>query len=268
MREVRHFPALGQVRTVHVDADGTVWVGTYSRGIHRVQPGPAPALWAEPIDTTFDQAHGNLASGSDSVYAVPTSLGPLLHPERGDVRFDPIAQRFIPETHFQQAGQLISALGMGDAADGDAWGSANFSEAESLPLYGRFRGTAFEPAPTPVQESLGPIDGGPLLIEGAGADEIVWLKTIEGLIRLRPAALVAKPAAWSTQLTHFEAAGLDQPLAAASARFRYSRQPYAFAFQTAHLAPGAHVEYNSNPAIRSPSIRSNPRSPPRAAPSS
>jgi signal transduction histidine kinase/DNA-binding response OmpR family regulator len=245
VREVRHFPALGQVRTVHVDTDGTVWVGTSSRGIHRVQPGPAPALWAEPVIKTFDQAHGNLAGGSDSVYAVPTSLGPLFHTEGGQVRFDPATQRFVPETRFQKAGQLISALGMGDATDGDAWGSANFNEANSLPLYGRFRGTAFEPAPTPVQEALGPIDGGPVLIEGKGADEIVWLKTIEGLIRLRPAALVVEPATWSTQLTRFEAAGAAQPLAAVGARFRYSRQPYVFGFQASHLAPGAHVEYQT-----------------------
>ena len=245
VREVRHFPALGQVRTVHVDADGTVWLGTSSRGIHRVQPGPAPALWAEPVITTFDQAHGNLAGGSDSVFAVPTSFGPLFHTDGGHVRFDPATQRFIPETRFQQAGKPISAVGMGDAAAGDAWGSANFDEAKSLALYGRFRGAAFTPAPSAIQEALGPIDGGPVLIESTGADEVVWLKTIEGLIRLRPSALVAEPAAWSTQLTHFEAADAGQPLATAGARFRYSRHPYVFGFQAPHLAPGAHVEYQT-----------------------
>jgi len=245
MREVRHFPALGQVRTVHVDPDGTVWLGTSSRGVHRVQPGPAPTLWAEPVITTFDAAHGTLPGGNDSVYAVPTSFGPLFHTDAGQVRFDPAAQRFVPETRFQHLGQPISAIGMGAARAEEAWGSANFDVAHSLPLYGRLRGAAFEPLPAAVQEILGPIDGGPGLIEGEGDGEIVWLKTVEGLVRLRPSALVAGPADWSTQLTRFEAAGVTQPLTAAPASFRYSRQPYVFGAQAISLAPGARIEYQS-----------------------
>jgi signal transduction histidine kinase/CheY-like chemotaxis protein len=246
VREVRHFPALGQVRTVHVDPDGTVWLGTSSRGIHHLQPGPAPALWAEPVVTTFDTAHGTLPGGSDSVFAVPSSEGPLFHTDAGQVRYDPATQHFVPETRFQFNGQPISALGMGVVAGpGEAWGSANFDRVNSRPLYGRFLGTTFEAAPSAVQEALGPIDGGPGLVEGTGADETVWLKTVEGLIRLRPAALVASSAEWATQLTRFEAEGRIQPLVVTKAQFRYSRQPYVFGFQAPHLAPGAQVEYQS-----------------------
>jgi signal transduction histidine kinase/CheY-like chemotaxis protein len=244
VREIRHFPALGQVRTVHVDADGTVWLGTSSRGIHRVRPGPAPALWAEPVITTFDTAHG-LPGGSDSVFDVPTTFGPLFHTESGQVRFDRATERFVVETRFLFLGQPVSAFGMGAENSGEAWVSANFDRAGSLPLYGRLRGEVFEPAPCAVQEALGPIDGGPVLIEGAGDDAVVWLKTVEGLIRLRPAALVPSSPGWATRLTHLEADGGPQPLAGPAPRFPYSRRPYVFGFQAAALSAGAHVEYQS-----------------------
>jgi signal transduction histidine kinase/DNA-binding response OmpR family regulator len=245
-REVRHFPDLGQIRTVHVDAAGAVWLGTSSRGVHRLQPGPAPAPWAEPKITTFDTANGTLPGASDSVYAVDSPFGPVFHTESGLVRFDPAAQRLVPETRFRHGEEPVSSIGMSARAGGDTWGSVNFDREKSLPLYGRLRGAAFTPAPAPVHETLGPVDGGAVLVEGSGADETVWFKTVESLVRLRPAALVPARADWAAQLTRFEADGAPQPLASpARASFRASRRPYVFTFQAPHLAPGAQVEYQS-----------------------
>jgi len=168
VREARHFPDLGQVRSVQEDADGAVWLGTSTRGIHRIAPATGAEPWTNAIVTTFDTAHGTLPGQSDSVFALPSPFGLLFHTEAGQVRFDATAQRWLPEERFRFAGQPIAALGMGELHGADAWVSANLDREKSLPIFGHLRFTrdtaTLEPAPVAVQEALGPIDGDTRLV--------------------------------------------------------------------------------------------------------
>jgi signal transduction histidine kinase/DNA-binding response OmpR family regulator len=250
LHEVRHFPELGQVRDVIDDADGVVWIATSTRGIHRIVPAPGGDPWTGATVTTYDTAGGGLAGTSDSTLLLHTPFGLSFNTPSGHVRFDPAANRFVADERFRLGDRGIALFGITAVRGTEAWATANFGE-NAPPLFGRIEPTGaatarFLPAPASVQEVLGPIDGGRLLIEGDGARRVVWSRTVEGLARILPAALAPAPAAWSVSPTGFQATGAAQPLATAKApRFAYSRQPYVFSFHAPDLERGAQVEYQT-----------------------
>ena len=249
-REVRHFPDLGQVRNVIEDENGAVWLATSTRGVHRIVPGTGENPWATATVTTFDHAAGTLPGPSNSTWLLTTPLGFLFHTDEGHVRFDASAGRFVADERFQLGNPIIGSFGVPALQPPHAWATAHLDVKGGLPFFGRVEITApnsarLTPAPAAIQEVLGPIDGGQILIEGDGDNLVVWSRTTEGLARLRPAALVAAPPDWRVTFTRFEAQGAVQPLAAAAPRFDYSRQPYVFGFHAVRLERGAAVEYQT-----------------------
>ncbi len=250
LREARHFPDLGQVRDVIDDEQGVIWIATSTRGIHRIVPGPGENPWPDATVTTYDTKSGTLAGTSDTTLLLTTPFGISFNTPSGHVRFDSTANRFVRDERFQLGDRPIALFGVTAVQGGEAWATANFGE-NAPPLFGRIETTGaatakFLPAPASVQEVLGPIDGGRILIEGDGDQRLVWSRTVEGLARIRSTALTATTADWKTQLTRFEAIGTTQPLVTPSSpRFAYSRQPYVFEFHASDLERGALVEYQT-----------------------
>ncbi len=250
LRELRHFPDLGQVRDVVDDADGQVWIATSTRGIHRLVPGAGDDPWATATLTTFDTKSRTLAGTSDSTFALTTPFGLSFNTGSGHVRFDSATGRFVADDRFFLGERPIAAFGVTAALGKEGWATANFGGENSPPIFGRIEPTGparanLFPVPPAVQDALGPIDGGRILIEGEGPSRLVWSRTVEGLARIRPAALAPAPADWKIQLTGFEAHGTAQPLAAAHPQFAYSRHPYVFTFQAPRLERGAQVTYET-----------------------
>ena len=251
LRETRHFSDLGQVRDVVDDAQGVVWIATSTRGIHRLTPGAGENPWTDATVTTFDTKSGTLAGTSDSTLALATPFGLSFNTPSGHVRFDPGTARFVADERFRCGDRLIALFGVTAVRGGEAWATASFGGENAPPLFGRIAPTGattatFVPVPASVQEVLGPIDGGRILIEGEGDQRVVWSRTVEGLARIRPAALSPSPDAWPVRLTRFEATGAAQSLAPDQApRFGYSRQPYVFSFHAPRLERGALVEYET-----------------------
>ncbi|HEY1111760.1 MAG TPA: ATP-binding protein, partial [Opitutaceae bacterium] len=249
--ELHHFPDLGQVRDVFEDEAGAVWLATSTRGIHRLVPGTGDDPWAQPTITTFDTESGRLQGGSDSAVLLPSAYGLLFYTTGGHVRFEAAADRFAPERRFHYAGEPIGAFAVTALHGREMWASTSPGTAKALPVFGPINFPAgghaeLRPLPASVQELLGPVEGGRILIEGAGADLVVWSRTSEGLVRVRPALLTAPPPPQRVRFTQFDAVGTPQPLfARATPRFAYSRQPYVFAFETAQLEHGARIEYQT-----------------------
>ena len=250
LREVRHFADLGQVRDVVSNEQGVVWVATSSRGVHRITPASGTDPWSNATVTTFNTKSGTLAGTSDSTIALFTPFGLSFNTSSGHVRFDAKSGHLVPDDRFRLNDRVIDLFGVTAARGTESWATANFGE-NAPPLFGRIMPTGaaaakFIPAPSSVQEVLGPIDGGRILIEGEGDQRIVWSRTVEGLARIRPSALVTPRGVWQTQLTTFQATGAPQPLASASApHFHYSHQPYVFSFHAPNLEQGSLVEYQT-----------------------
>ncbi|HEY1111071.1 MAG TPA: triple tyrosine motif-containing protein, partial [Opitutaceae bacterium] len=249
--ELHHFPDLGQVRDVHEDESGVVWLATSTRGIHRLVPGAGDDPWAKPTITTFDTGSGRLEGGSDSAVLLPSAFGLLYYTTGGHVRFDPAADRFVAETRFHYRGQMIGAFAVTALQGRQMWASTSPGTEKSLPLFGSLDFTGgqraeLRPLPASVQELLGPVEGGRILIEGEGADRVVWSRTSEGLVRVRPTLITPPPPPQRVRFTRFDAVGKAQPLFARTPpRFAYSRQPYVFSFETAQLERGAQIEYQT-----------------------
>jgi signal transduction histidine kinase/DNA-binding response OmpR family regulator/ligand-binding sensor domain-containing protein len=245
-RELRHFGDLGQVRDVIEDEDGAVWLATSTRGVHRIRPGSGADPWTTATITTFDTKNGRLAVASDSTMHLASPLGLLFHTAAGFARLDATQDKLIPETRFHFGDRVIALFGMTAVHGREAWVTASLDAGPRPPLFGRVvvsgadRGEFF-PAPAAVQEALGPLDGGRVLIEGEGSERIVWARSVEGLVRIRPAALAPSPALGPVQFLRREASGAAQSLAKSPhpTRHAYSRQPYAFAFQSPMLTRGA-----------------------------
>ena len=250
-REVRHFADLGQVRDVDEDDQGAVWIATSTRGVHRITPAKGDDSWARATVTTFDTKSRTLAGTSDSTLALHTPFGLSFNTPSGHVRFDATSVRMVTDDRFRLGERVIPLFGVTAVRGHEGWATASFEGENAPPIFGRIEPTGpataqFHPVPPSVQEVLGPIDGGRILIEGDGTQRIVWSRTVEGLARLRPAALSAAPPAWSVHLTRFEAIGANQPLArTVTPRFAHSRQPYIFSFHAPRVERGAQVEYQT-----------------------
>jgi hypothetical protein len=121
----------------------------------------------------------------------------------GHVRYDDKAGRLVSDDRFRLGDRVIPLLGVSAVGGVEGWATANFAGENSPPLFGRIAlagpdAANFFPAPSSVQEVLGPIDGGRILIEGDGASRIVWSRTVEGLARIRPAARTTASPSLST----------------------------------------------------------------------
>ncbi len=250
-QELHHFPDLGQVRDVYEDEAGIVWLATSTRGIHRLVPGPGEEPWAKPAITTFDTQGGRLQGGSDSAMLLPSVFDLLFYTTGGHVRYDAGADAFVAETRYRYRDQPIGAFAVSALHGREMWVSTSPRAEKSLPLFGplEFSGrdrADLHPLPASVQELLGPVEGGRILVEGTATDRVVWSRTSEGLVRVRPSLLTPSPPPQRVRFTRFDALGKAQPLFARDApRFAYSRQPYLFSFETAQLERGAHIEYQT-----------------------
>ena len=253
VHELQRFPALGQIRTVHEDAAGAVWLATSSRGIHRLQPGTGGAPWSHAQVTDFDSAHGNLPAGGDAVVGMVLPFGLTYSASSaGQLRLDESGNRFVRDDRVHFNSRSVATLNVtAIAADGDAWASTSLEPDGSVPLFGRVRHQTPEladlvPAPACVQETIGPLGAIQIFSEGSGSGEVVWISHAEGVVRLQPSALSTPATTWQTQFTRFEAQTSVQPLAPSSPpNYRYSRHPYAFAFHAPRLERGASVEYQT-----------------------
>ena len=121
-----------QVRTLHEQADGSVWAGTQATGVLRVRwtERPAPSVAARPtaIVDRFDQKDG-IPTGFVAVQGVDdvTYFGAITN-ELGVFRFDAAARRFIRATEFDGIGTDMRDPGFGIIQGPDGLVYVNFGK--------------------------------------------------------------------------------------------------------------------------------------------
>ena len=252
-RELRQFPDLGQIRIIHEDAAGDLWLSTSTRGIHRLRAGTGENAWRDATVTTYDSANQKLPPEGDSVIGMAAPFGLTFQSTAiGQLRHDEATDTFVRDERFRVNGQPVHAVNLlSSPLDGpELWGSVTVTKESAGALFGRWEikdGQAeLSPAPISLLEVVGPIGPVQLWTEGAGAERVVWIAHPEGIVRFKPAALAPSPEKWSVELTHFSAHDAVQTLAPAKTpSFRYSRFPYVIGFRAARLDRGANVTYQT-----------------------
>ena len=203
--------------------------------------------------TTYDAANGKLDAQNGSVVCQESPLGLSFYTALGQRRIDPATDRFVVDDRFRWRGAPLGVVGLMTPADTDrAWASVSPELETGQVLCGVLRKTSaesaeFSPLPLMVQDLVGSIGAAQLRVEGAGADEVVWIKGAEGLLRIRPSRLGPIQTNWSTRITAFDALMTNQMVetSASAETFPYSRAPYAFAFHAPRLERGAKIEYQT-----------------------
>ncbi len=193
---------------VFEEVDGTLWVGTTSKGVYRAIRATSATDWRAPQVTRFGPAAG-LPEGHGSIYLWETSLGILFDTARGIYRFDRASGHFVfyrELTAFDPRPLVLNPVARG--ARGEVWTnglSTDIKTKESpfplLHLRARPDGTfAAEHPPPEIQDYFSP--GAPYRIAWEpgenGHPGVVWAKGDQGLLRIdlaryRAASLAVAP---------------------------------------------------------------------------
>ena len=161
--ERRNFPELGQIRAIHEDAAGALWLSTSTRGAHRLQVGLGPEPWTNVAVTTYDAANGKLDAKNGSVVCQESPLGLSFYTALGQRRFDPATDRFVVDDRFRWRGAPLGVVGLMTPADPErAWASVSPELETGQVLCGLLQKTSpataeFSPLPLTVQDLVGSI---------------------------------------------------------------------------------------------------------------
>ncbi|WP_438480274.1 ATP-binding protein [Oleiharenicola lentus] len=252
-RELRQFPDLGQIRIIHEDATGAMWLSTSTRGVHRLQAGSGENPWSDVTVTTFDTANGKLPADGNSIIGMDSPLGLTFQATViGQLRYDAASDRFVRDERFRLNGAPVYSVNLlsSPVNPRETWGSFAATKENEGAIFGRLeiKGDHAEitPASIPLLDVLGPIGAAQTWTEGTGATRVVWVAHPEGIVRFEPAALSAPVKNWATEITQFAANDATQPLVSNEKRaFRYSRHPYVVSFRAPRMDRGANVRYQT-----------------------
>lgn len=252
---VRAFGDLGDVRTIAEDDHGDIWLGTSSRGIHRIAV-PSATSWADAEVTTYDAGNGRYVDAASGA-AVGRSPGGIFAVSPAHVfRYEAAGNAFRPDDRFVLDGSPLNHLGpVAISGPNRFWANASQDTRRSEFPLARFDRTAggvwkLAPAPAPVLDGLGFAGASAILIEPGAQQEIVWAAgrgalyrvraTDDGLVAERPKVAILS-AAGGGRLRNIDGTGRDRRLAD---KIPHSRDPVRFVYGAASLLPGARVEYH------------------------
>jgi len=221
-------PDLGDVHTAVLDADGSLWLATYSRGFWRATgidrlPDPATASYEQ-----YASGHG-LPDDIVWTTVTPGVGGPVFFTDKGQRRFDPARGEFVAESRHAIPGEGEILLTPTIVSGRETWASvfrAGSTIAAAFPL-GRFAPAGWRSAPA---EALGEISfsgAAVMWIDDLPTGPVLWARGYGNIIRLDLTRAAVADAPWSATVRAIEAEGHAVPLPAPNATLslRYSREP-------------------------------------------
>ncbi|NBD37551.1 MAG: response regulator [Verrucomicrobia bacterium] len=232
---VENRTGLGDMHTIVEEADGTVWLGSYSTGIWKVEP-PEDDDWSDVVYTQYKEGSG---LPEDIVWTAvyEDSFGPYFFTDKGARRFDREEGRFIPDKHYQlpkEEQRPFHAPVLVDGA-GRHWASAFVGKTTeaAYPLGHYAKATdgslRWNPASPNVQREVGFGGLAEIHLEDDGDREILWGRGYHHMIRIDLAAEKPEPVAWETRIRRVRASGQWKAGVRESVmNFSYSREPLVF----------------------------------------
>jgi signal transduction histidine kinase/ActR/RegA family two-component response regulator len=225
------------------EADGTLWVGSISKGVFRATRAAGAGDWRGATVTAFTPAHG-LPEGHGSIYLWRTALGVLFDTARGLYRFDRATQRFVfyaELTAFDPRPLVLNPVVAG--APGELWTNGLSTDVKTkevpyplLRLRARDDGSFAADSPPPeIQDFFSP--GAPYRIfwdAGAGgAAPVLWAKGDQGLLRIELGRYVPLAFSVAPLVRQVSAEGRELRFPRAGPgelRLGYSREPMTIAW--------------------------------------
>ena len=253
--EVRSFTDLGDVRSIAEDDKGAIWLGTTSRGIHRVDV-PRGSSWDGARVTTYDAKSGRYPDAQEGA-TVGLAPGGIFAASPSHVfRYEGVGDAFRPDDRFAVEGTPLARLGpVATSGPQRFWANASLDTHRSdfpLARFDRAPGGVWKlvTAPAPVLDGLGFEGASAILVERRKDEEIVWAAGRGELYRIRASdatpdaerpTVAVLSAAGGGRLRNIKGTGRDRDLAD---RIPYTRDPLRFVYGAASLLPGARVEYH------------------------
>lgn len=246
-------------RSMVEDTDGSVWIGTSTRGIFRLSRVPGSDGWLDARLEAFDTSRG-LPAGHEWTTVRETPHGIVFVHARGVSVLDASVGRLVPAGAFDAVGRngrYIYAFTCG--ADGTMWvqtGDPTRGDRAEIggvtPQPGG--GWRWVPLPARILEALGYLGAQELNWEpGGGGRGVLWAAGQKNLVRIELDAVVpAREPVTVAPLLRDVTLGHDLrlPLGPASGDssglvLDYSRDPLRFHFTVPTFAAGGVVEFQS-----------------------
>ncbi len=244
---------LGDVHTAAEEADGTLWLATYSRGFWQIPHAARLTDWSGTQPRQFFKNCGLPENINwTAVFAAPG--GASLFTDKGSYRLAAGGARCVPEDRFTLPGEPRAAIyPLVLAANGDGWASVyTASTLETDYPIGRFTAashhTVWQPAPAAALAEIGFAGAAVMALDRTPAgEEVIWARGYSNTVRLALGRAAPAPAAWRAVIRSLTADGRAQPLPAAGAALRlpFSREPIAFTLAAPSFGAGGDVRFST-----------------------
>lgn len=246
-----------EVRSIAEGADGTLWLGTPTRGFLRVvrAPGAAADDWSKATFTAYRENHGLPAGqGWSHVYQIGPDV--VFVTDAGTFTFDPAGDRFVVAARFQIAGRhartQLWPVAVTDRSD-RVWAQPDSEETDLPRQLGALTlhptGPAeFAPLPRKVLERVAFGGARTLAWEYDAAGETVWLGGPDALGRAdlgRPATATAPVRVLLRDLALPDGSHRAPAESAKPPRYGPGNGPLTFAFGAARYGTGPGLRYQT-----------------------
>jgi signal transduction histidine kinase/CheY-like chemotaxis protein/ligand-binding sensor domain-containing protein len=233
---------MGDSHTAVMEDDGTIWLGTYSRGFWRIPQADTITDWHQ---ATYENYHEGQGMPDNVVWTnvSPGTAGTVLFTDKGSLRFDPISRTFKPDDRYVFPDGSLPMFTPTVVSGTTTWGSV-FRESTliaSAPLarvtFDRASKPMWESASQDALQEIGFGGAAVMWVEPTPRGDILWARGYNNTIRLDLSVPETRPASWPAMIRSFSAEGLRVPLPATTdsvSRIRFSREPIVFDLAAPH----------------------------------
>ncbi len=243
-----------EVRSIAEDSDGSIWLGTTTRGAIRITPPADPTDWSNAVHEAFLGTNG-LPPDQGWTMVYPSPEGIVFATRNGAYLREAATGQFSRATRFNIGGRASRFLEPVAVTDrNEIWTQTEFADEADVSLrLGRFAPDGSDPhpwtaAPRKLLDRIGYGGARTLFWDRSPAGEALWISGPDATLRIdtAPAAAPAATLPWSVRLRAVLHPHEDAPAGPGwPTEFAYSREPLIFQYSGNRYDAGAPLEYQT-----------------------